>query len=261
MIWEATPVAKGTSGQMSWGSKHSPQISPPEIKGSKSIVITQEKDTTMLPSTSKDAASTVTEQKSLNQGVDGNGKTLIWIIGSGYVQRGEVAAYENFGENFGLDVKVQWFGTGGMLWKGVLPRFQAELSKSQRPPDILVIHAGGNSLGTMPAMNLASVMNNELMELYSQFPSMAIAYSCITERQVWRNGPPGKVNYDRKCINTFMQKAVGNHGGEVIQHPLLRFFDKNIYLPDGVNFSKQGNGIFVTSIRSVVMKILQKSHT
>ncbi|KAK1876997.1 Homeodomain-interacting protein kinase 1 [Dissostichus eleginoides] len=292
MIWEATPLAKSTSGQMSWGSttipkipspekmiweatplakrpsvelpsgsKHSPQISPPEIMGLKSIVITQEKDTTMLPSTSKDAASTVTQQKSLNQGVDKNGKTLIWIIGSGYVQRGEVAAYENFGENFGLDVKVQWFGTGGMLWKGVLPRFQAELSNSQRPPDILVIHAGGNNLGTMPAMNLASVMNNELMKLHSQFPSMAIAYSCITERQVWRNGPPGKVNYDRRCVNQLMQKNVGNLGGEVIQHPLLRFFDNNIYLPDGVNFSKKGNGIFVSSIRSVVMKILQKSHT
>ncbi|KAI9523297.1 hypothetical protein NQZ68_028321 [Dissostichus eleginoides] len=128
-----------------------------------------------------------------------------------------------------------------MLWKGVLPRFQAELSNSQRPPDILVIHAGGNSLGTMPAMNLASVMSNELMKLHSQFPSMAIAYSCITERQVWRNGPPGKVNYDRKCVNTFMQKAVGNL--------------------DGVNFSTKGNGIFVSSIRSVVMKILQKSQT
>ncbi|KAJ4932565.1 hypothetical protein JOQ06_010983 [Pogonophryne albipinna] len=186
MIWEATPLAKRPSVELSSGSKHSSQISPPEIKGLKSIVITQEKDTTMLPSTSKDAASTVSQQKSLNQGVDKNGKTLIWIIGSGYVQRGEVAAYENFGENFGLDVKVQWFGTGGMLWKGVIPRFQAELSNSQRPPDILVIHAGGNSLGTMPAMNLASVVNNELMKLHSQFPSMAIAYSCITERQVWR---------------------------------------------------------------------------
>ncbi|KAL3053962.1 hypothetical protein OYC64_006311 [Pagothenia borchgrevinki] len=147
-----------------------------------------------------------------------------------------------------------------MLWKGVLPRSQAELSNSQRPPDILVIHAGGNSMGTMPAMNLASVMNNELMKLHSQFPSMAIAYSCITERQVWRNGPPGKVNYDRKCVNTFMQKAVGNLGCEVIQHPLLRFFDNNTYLPDGVNFNKKGNGIFVRS-RSLVMKILQKSHT
>lgn len=185
--------------------------------------------------------------------------TKIWIIGSSYIRRGEEAAYENFGENFGLNAKVEWFGKGGMRWSGVLPRFYAELSNAQSPPDSLVVHAGGNDLGMTPAKKLASIMEQELMELNAEFPSMTIAYSCINERKVWRNGPPGRVNVDRKTVNKCMRKAVGNFGGEVIEHPLLRYFDRKIFLADGVHFTKKGNGIFVTSIQCVLVKILQKT--
>ncbi len=184
--------------------------------------------------------------------------TMIWIIGSSYIRRGEEAAYEKFGENFGLNAKVEWFGKGGMRWNGVLPRFYAELS-TKSPPDILVIHAGGNDLGLMSAKELASVMRKELMQLRAEFPAMTIAYSCINERQAWRYGRPGKINKERKTVNTCMRKAVGNFGGEVIEHPLLRYFDENIFLADGVHFTKEGNEIFVTSIQHALKKILQKS--
>ncbi len=241
---------------------------------------TKEKDTE-LPSTSKEAPSpsfTVLQMiKAIRSQVDKRASgsksrekkrkedkvetkivTMIWIIGSSYIRRGEEAAYEKFGENFGLNARVEWFGKGGMRWNGVLPRFYTELS-TKSPPDILVIHAGGNDLGLMSAKELASVMRKELMQLHAEFPAMTIAYSCINERQAWRYGRPGKINKERKTVNTCMRKAVGNFGGEVIEHPLLRYFDENIYLADGVHFTKEGNEIFVTSIQHALKKILQKS--
>ena len=182
----------------------------------------------------------------------------IWIIGSSYIRRGVDAAYDNFGENFGLNAKVEWFGKGGMRWSGVLPRFYEELSRTQSPPDILVIHAGGNDLGQMSANKLASTIMDELMQLHADFPTMTVAYSCINERQSWRYGPPWKTDNDRKAVNKCIRKAVGNFGGEFIEHPRLRRLDRTMFLPDGVHFTRNGNWIFVSSIRSVLVKILQK---
>lgn len=184
----------------------------------------------------------------------------IWIIGSSYIRRGEMEAREKFGENFGLNARVQWFGKGGMRWNGVLPRFYAELS-TQNPPDILVVHAGGNDLGLVSAQELSRVMKKELMQLHSEFPSMKIVYSCINERQVWRYGSPGWINLDRKIVNSSMTKAADCFGGVVIEHPRLRYFDRTIFVPDGVHFTKKGNQLFLTNIQSVLKKILQSPQT
>ena len=181
----------------------------------------------------------------------------IWIIGDSYVRRGEEASHE-FGKNFGLNANVQWFGKGGMRWSGVLPHFYAELA-TQSPPDILVLHAGGNDLGLMSSQELVSVMQRDLMQLHAEFPSMKIAFSCINERQEWRNGKPWKVNNDRKIINSCMRNNIGSLGGEVIEHPFLRYYDKKIFLPDRVHFTKHGNQVFLTSIRCRLKKILQRS--
>ncbi|GLD65095.1 proteoglycan 4-like isoform X1 [Lates japonicus] len=86
---------------------------------------------------------------------------------------------------------------------------------------------------------------------------MTIAYSCINERKVWRNGPPGKINRDRKTVNTLVRNAVGNFGGVVIEHPLLRFFNNSLFLPDGVHFTEEGNRIFLSNIQAALKKILQ----
>lgn len=182
----------------------------------------------------------------------------IWIIGSSYIKRGEWAARQMFGENFGLDANVHWFGRGGMRWNGVLPRFYAEISK-QSPPDILVIHAGGNDLGLISAQELSSVMKKELIELHAKFPSMTILYSCINERQVWQYGNPKYINKDRKTVNSVMRKAVNSFGGVIIEHPFLKYYDDTIFIVDGIHFSRKGNDMFLTSIHCAIEKILQNS--
>ena len=185
-------------------------------------------------------------------------ETKIWIIGSSYIRRGETAARENFGENLGgLNAQVDWCGTAGMRWSGVLPRFYGKLS-TQSPPDILVVHAGGNDLGLISARVLACQMVRDLKRLHEEFPSMTIAYSCINERQVWSNGHPVMINNERKTVNALMRKAVGSFGGEVVEHPLLRFFNSKLFQPDGVHFTKEGNRIFVSSIRGALEKIFER---
>lgn len=165
---------------------------------------------------------------------------------------------ERFGKNFWINTKVQWFGKAGMCLSGVLPRFYYELSK-QSPPDILVVHASGNDHWLMSPQQLVFLMKKDLQQLHAEFPSMQIVFSSISERRVWRTGKPVKINNDRKSVNKFMKKNVKGLRGEFIELPLLKFYDKNIFLPDGVYLTKAGNQAFLTSIHNMLQKILQKS--
>ena len=124
----------------------------------------------------------------------------IWIIRSSHIHHGERAACDCFGENFGLNAKVEWFGKGGLRWSGVLLCFYRELS-TQSPPDILVIHAGSNDLGHSPANQLAATMRRGLMQLNQEFPSTIILFFCINEWQAWCYGHPKILNGDRKTVD------------------------------------------------------------
>ncbi|XP_035766301.1 uncharacterized protein LOC118454653 [Neolamprologus brichardi] len=194
-----------------------------------------------------------------NKSPEDQRETNVWIIGSSYIRRAGGEAKEIFGDNFGLNAKVQWFGKEGMRWGGVLPRFYEELS-TQSPPDILVIHAGGNDLGLFSAYKLSSVIEKELMQLHTEFPSMTIAYSSINGRQVWRYGNPVEINKDRMSVNASIRKAVDLFDGVIIEHPCFRFFSSSNFLPDGVHFSKKGNELFLTSIRTAIQESLRSRH-
>ncbi|XP_025756656.1 uncharacterized protein LOC112843101 [Oreochromis niloticus] len=187
---------------------------------------------------------------------DQRGKN-VWLIGSIDIRRAEGEARKIFGENFGLDAKVQWFGEGGMRWSGVLPRFYEELS-TQSPPDILVIHAGGNDLGLFSADELSSVIEKELMQLHTEFPSMTIAYSSINERQVWRHENPDEINEDRKIVNASIRKAVDRFDGVVIENPPFKLFNNSNCF--GVHFYTKANEVFLTSIRKAIKKSLKSRH-
>ncbi|XP_054870985.1 uncharacterized protein LOC129350063 [Amphiprion ocellaris] len=181
----------------------------------------------------------------------------VWIIGSSYIRRAEDAAHEEFGPNLGLNATVHWFGKGGLRWNGVIPRFYAELAQ-QTPPDVLVVHAGGNDLGLVSPAEHAANIEADLVHLHKAFPSMAIVFSAINERKAWRYGKPVKINADRKMVNRYLKKAAGSFGGRVVEHHSLRHFEK-VFLPDGVHFNKRGNRIFLTKIRNDVREILQQA--
>ncbi|XP_051795948.1 uncharacterized protein LOC127531194 [Acanthochromis polyacanthus] len=180
----------------------------------------------------------------------------VWIIGSSYIQRAEDTAPKEFGANLGLNARVHWFGKGGLRWSGVIPRFYAELAQ-QSPPDVLVVHAGGNDLGLVSPMEHAANIQADLVHLHKAFPSMAIVFSADenTRRRYWK---PVKINADRKIVNRYISKTAGSFAGRVIEHHSLRHFEK-VFLPDGVHFNQQGNRIFLTKIRNDIREILQRA--
>ncbi|XP_028297233.1 uncharacterized protein LOC114459067 [Gouania willdenowi] len=185
-------------------------------------------------------------------------KDKVWIIGSSYIRRGEEAALKFFGDNLGLDANVHWFGKGGMRWEGVLPCFYGQLS-TQGPPDILLVHAGGNNLGINSANSLAYTIKEDFTKLHIKFPAMKIIFSSINERRSWRYGKLSQIIRDRKTINHFVKRTSVCFKGDVVEHPLLRFYKRSLFISDGVHFSDEGNHLFLSSIRSTLQNFLKES--
>lgn len=181
----------------------------------------------------------------------------VWIIGASQVRRAEPVAQQTYGDHFGLRGRVHWFGKGGMGWSGIMPRFYDELAELEVPPEVLVLHAGGNDLGLVDPNELVSRMETDLRKLKKEFPKMKIVFSLLHERQRWRYGPAPKIEQIRKLVNSKLRRLLRNLQCEVVEHQNIRFFHKGVFVPDGVHFTQHGNKIFLDNIHKVVKKTLE----
>ncbi|KAM6960343.1 uncharacterized protein LKV04_021904 [Tautogolabrus adspersus] len=137
-------------------------------------------------------------------------KNTVWIIGDGYVCRGAQRAAETVGHDLGLELRICWFGWGGLRWEGLLPFFNNSL-RGRSPPDGLIIHCGGNDMGHVTSVVLVNMMKKDLRHLHGQHPGMKIMLSALTMRCSW--GPawhPGKIDKSRKFVNSVMATFVGS---------------------------------------------------
>ncbi|KAG1930593.1 hypothetical protein F2P79_022158 [Pimephales promelas] len=120
------------------------------------------------------------------------------------------------GTNLGLHSQVQWFGRGGLCWRDLLSFFKQCL-KGRTPPNVLVIHCGGNDLGRVMSVLLVNEMK-DLREINVKFPQMKIVFSSINQRRHWRHAPPVKLEKMRKFVNNIMAKFVPCVNGCIVLH-------------------------------------------
>lgn len=74
----------------------------------------------------------------------------MWILGHSYVYWGARRAdVRKGGRLLGLsgdEGMVRWLGIPGMLWSRVVPEMH-RYARLDRPPDVVLLHVGGNDLG------------------------------------------------------------------------------------------------------------------
>jgi len=128
-----------------------------------------------------------------------------------------------------------------------MPFFQQCL-KGRTAPNVLVIHCGGNDLGSVKSVLLLKAMKRDLRDLNGQFPQMKILLSSINQRRHWRHAPPGKVDKVRKFVNNVMAKFVLGVNGGFVRHPHIQFEERELFLSDEVHLSPEGNDVFLTDI-------------
>jgi hypothetical protein len=88
-------------------------------------------------------------------------ETRVWIIGSSLIHYAYDHAILNYADQHlhlqPYNMTLRWFGKRGMVWEEVEPKVHQLLSQSGHP-DVIMLHCGGNSIGTMLLRHLKKIM-------------------------------------------------------------------------------------------------------
>ena len=172
------------------------------------------------------------------------------IVGHSYVfWAARYAASSRWGSNLGLGAlaSISWKGMRGMQWV----QFGRLTAFGSTPPDILVVHLGGNDLPRLPGKALILDILRDLRRLHMLYPAMRIVWSTIIPRLTWRGaGNMDKVNKARRQVNKEICRGVSKGGlGSVVSHHRIHISNVEYFHEDGVHLSEAGLDIFLDDVR------------
>ncbi|KAM4023859.1 uncharacterized protein ACNLHF_024805 [Anomaloglossus baeobatrachus] len=184
------------------------------------------------------------------------GKCLIWILGHSFVFWGaRRAEVRQNGRQLGLDraqATVRWIGDRGMEWSRVVPEFHFHC-KVERPPDVLVLHVGGNDLGARASQDLIRDIKLDLLQLWKEYPGLIVMWSDIVTRLAWRGARSvDKVNKARAQVNRVVARFMTRNGGLVVRHRELEPATWQFRRGDGVHLNDIGADLWALGLQDGV---------
>ncbi|XP_053561818.1 collagen alpha-1(I) chain-like [Bombina bombina] len=185
------------------------------------------------------------------------GPSRIWIIGHSYVHWAALKAHSlPEGQQLGIptsQASIRWLGRRGLQWDG-LPALLQNARHRWGQPHIILLHMGGNDIGSAPALDLINAMRSDVKWICTTFPGVRLAWSNIIPRLRWRYFPTPRIAYRvRKKVNRELGRAVIEVGGFVVRHELISADKKGLYRPDGVHLSDEGLAIFLVDLKTALV--------
>ncbi|XP_066445003.1 myristoylated alanine-rich C-kinase substrate-like [Eleutherodactylus coqui] len=111
---------------------------------------------------------------------------LVWIMGHSFVYwGGERAKIRPNGRQLRLSREtavIRWIGVRGMAWFRVLQDVQ-RLVSLDRPPNILVLHVGGNDLGQRPFRDLGRDIRYDMLRMMQMYRGLIVVWSEMVPRK------------------------------------------------------------------------------
>ncbi|XP_036839151.1 uncharacterized protein si:dkeyp-121d4.3 isoform X3 [Oncorhynchus mykiss] len=183
----------------------------------------------------------------------------VWICGHSLVYWAEMRAKSpEIGMQLGMDpssVRVWWKGTQGMTWAQLLPQLD-QLKIKWPKPDVVILHLGGNDLGTQSPEALMSSVKKDLTSVRSIFPQCRLVWSDILPRMSWRQTEDSEaVDNFRAVINRRVHAIIAELGGTALTHENITCCsDAGLYRPDGVHLSGKGIDTFNLNLQDFLEK-------
>ncbi|KAG9471131.1 hypothetical protein GDO78_015702 [Eleutherodactylus coqui] len=192
-------------------------------------------------------------------------RKTIWIVGNSFVHWAQVrAARQPYGTQLGLPqnrCQVFWFGEKDLWWSGIL-QLMAKAAEQTLPPDILVIHAGGNDLTSLRLSRLIQRIQADIHSWMAKWPWLKVVWSKIIQRKVWlTTGRIQQVEQKRRKVNTIITNFLKSKGGSFVDHDNINFKCSNLYRPDGEHLSDIGLDLFNKSLQQMLMNCLEGVQT
>lgn len=147
---------------------------------------------------------------------------------------------------------VRWISRPGMMWGDVFTCISTQLFHTT-PPDMLVIHCGGNSIGALPLLDLRLKMFETISELATILPNTLLVWSEILPRSCWRYmSSTIAAEKSRIRLNNAIATHVLNLGGAYIKHLELNKYNNQMFSLDGVHLSELGNNVFLDTLQGAL---------
>ncbi|XP_019407292.1 PREDICTED: tumor susceptibility gene 101 protein isoform X1 [Crocodylus porosus] len=185
----------------------------------------------------------------------------VWICGHSYVLWAEKRALSrSFGPQLGIrveDAKLHWLGKSGMMWDQLIPML-LHARRHLPDPEILVIHLGGNDLGTTKLTNLIIRIKTDLGFIRHVFKNVILVWSNIVPRKAWWNQDEAckLVDDNRKKVNSQISNFMKSIGGFVIRHDSLVPESPGLFHLNGVLLSESGTDVFNLDLLSVLENLI-----
>jgi hypothetical protein len=127
------------------------------------------------------------------------------------------------------------------------------------PPEVIVVHLGGNDLLTSSLYKLRRVINKEIKKYLNEcFPDAKVIWYDILQRRNWRGDHKVNLSIEKKRrrVNAFCRKAVV---GQSLSRTLSADIDyktKRFYREEGIHLSDIGFEMFLDTLRDGIVKCL-----
>lgn len=144
-----------------------------------------------------------------------------------------------------------------MIWGRVVSEVE-RFAWLDRPPDVLVIHAGGNDLGVRTVRDLIEDVKADLLHLHTTYPNTLLLWSDIVARTSWRNARSVvRINKARIRVNKVVGRFLVQQGGMVIRHRELKI-NVGLYLRrDGAHLTDVGTDLWTMGLQEGIQRALR----
>ncbi|XP_068092115.1 uncharacterized protein [Hyperolius riggenbachi] len=188
-------------------------------------------------------------------------QVVVWIVGHSYVSRGARRAdVRPEGRQLGFprdQVRIRWIGFPGMVWPSLLPELHT-LARLDRPPDILVLHVGGNDLAARSTRVVIKEVKFDFLRIRSLFPETIVVWSDIVARGYWRLANSVlKINKARIKLNKEVARFFIRNGGLAIRHFELEEEIELFLKRDGVHLNDIGMDLWALGIEDGIQRALR----
>lgn len=126
-----------------------------------------------------------------------------------------------------------------------------------RAPDVLVLHAGGNDLGSRTTRELLRDIKLDCLRLWDLYPGILLVWSDIVARRVWRHARSAQgLNKARAKLNRAVGKFIARNGGIVVRHRDLEVVDASLFWEDRIHLSAIGYDFWMLALQEGIEKAL-----
>ncbi|XP_068107665.1 uncharacterized protein [Hyperolius riggenbachi] len=186
----------------------------------------------------------------------GRQRVTVWLCGHSFVYwAGRRALIRPYGEHLdlsGFSIQVMWKGVRGLQWKGLVPMIKEALCV-EPPPEVLIVHLGGNDVGKIRTLQLIFDIKSDFSTLRELLPGTVLVFSEIISRLCWLRSPElSYLEKIRKKINRRVSKFMVTIQGFAYRHHELEGGIVGLYRTDGVHLSEIGSDILNMNLQEMI---------